>query len=159
MPLSRRQVARVELHVGWPPSLPSFTADLFLLREKRKKSGVGSNFCIHKYFFERSHTWQTVLAEEAEANAIDALKAELDEDVGLEDDASAGPSTLGISFEPIDTRHLSSTPLVRARVVKLLKSSPHNMHTMHNLLTTIVGGGYFHRRSVLTSPTGVPEAN
>lgn len=106
--------------------------------EKRKKSGVGSNFCIHKYFFERSATWKTVLAEEAEANAIDALKAELDEDVGLDDEIDGTPMNLQLAFDPIDLRHLSSTPLVRSRVIKLLKNSPHNMHTMHNLLATIV---------------------
>lgn len=108
------------------------------LSEKRKKSGVGSNLCIHKYFFERSAAWKTVVAEESEANAIDALKAELDDEGGVDDVTEGALPSSQITFDPIDLRHLSSTPLVRARVVRLLKNSPHNMHTTHNLLSTIV---------------------
>ncbi|KAI0786110.1 hypothetical protein C8Q75DRAFT_304194 [Abortiporus biennis] len=121
---------------GYDPKTCHYLVDKLLelnYIEKRKKSGVGSNFCIHKYFFDRSPTWKTVLAEEAEANAIDQLKTELDDD----GEGNQEPSSSNITFEPIDLRHLSSLPLVRARVVKLLKASPHQMHTTHNLLVTV----------------------
>ncbi|CAL1696293.1 unnamed protein product [Somion occarium] len=105
---------------------------------KRKKSGVGGNLCIHKYFFERSAAWQMVLAEEAEAQAIEMLKMELDEEPNVEEDAEGqvGIRT-DLNFGPIDLKHLSSLPLVRARVVKLLKNSPSYMHATHNLLVTL----------------------
>lgn len=41
-------------------------------------------------------------------------------------------------FQPIDARHLSSLPLVRARIVKLLKASKNNMHASNNLILAIV---------------------
>lgn len=41
-------------------------------------------------------------------------------------------------FDPIDSRHLSSLPLVRARITKLLKASPHHLHAYQNLLVKIV---------------------
>lgn len=106
---------------------------------KRKKSGVGSHFCIHKYFFERSNIWREVLNEEAEAAAT-AMKMELDEDEDPDEDMNdQAKANTGRYFSPIDMRHLSSLPLVRARIVKLLKNSPGYMHTTHNLLVTIVG--------------------
>lgn len=53
-----------------------------------------------------------------------------------EDEESADVPSLG--FTPIDARHLSSLPLVRGRVVKLLKASTNNMHVSNNMLVTIV---------------------
>ncbi|KAI0080022.1 hypothetical protein K474DRAFT_383634 [Panus rudis PR-1116 ss-1] len=103
---------------------------------KRKKSGVGSNFCIHKYFFERSTIWREVVNEEAAAATVD-LKLE-DEDLGANEDPSyQAKARTDLNFTPIDMRHLSSLPLVRSRIVKLLKNSPHYMHTTHNLLVTL----------------------
>jgi len=104
--------------------------------EKRKKSGVGANFCIHKYFFGRSAAWKEVLAEEA--GAIDLLKVELEEEADLDGEGSTQtPNPSALSFDPIDQKHLSSLPVVRGRIVKLLKNSPNNLHAMHNLLVTI----------------------
>ena len=48
------------------------------------------------------------------------------------------PSLSTIQFDPIDTRHLSSLPLIRARLEKLLVNSPHKMHAAQNLLVVIV---------------------
>lgn len=105
--------------------------------EKRKKSGVGANFCIHKYFFERSEIWKTVQAEEQQA--AQALTKTEDVDLDEEDEPMTPAPHLGmIQFEPIDTRHLSSLPLIRARLEKLLKNSPSHMHRAQNLLVTIV---------------------
>lgn len=97
---------------------------------KLKKAGVGANFCMHKYFFDKSESWKAVLAEEREANQ----DADGEEDV--EDD---GQSKLGvIRFDPIDARHLSSLPLIKGRLEKLLRNSPHHMHRALNLVTAIV---------------------
>ncbi len=42
-----------------------------------------------------------------------------------------------LNFTPIDARHLSSLPLVRGRVVKLLKASKNQMHPSNNMIITI----------------------
>jgi oxalate---CoA ligase len=41
-------------------------------------------------------------------------------------------------FDPIDSRHLSSLPLLRGRVVKLLNNSANSLHPSQNLLVTLV---------------------
>jgi hypothetical protein len=95
---------------------------------KLKKAGVGANFCIHKYFFERSDTWKTVKAEEKSVTQ----ENEQDEEPG---DDGTEPS---VRFNPIDARHLSSLPLLRSRLAKLLKNCPSNMHKYGNLVVAIV---------------------
>ncbi|THH29725.1 hypothetical protein EUX98_g4460 [Antrodiella citrinella] len=102
------------------------------LVEKRKKGGIGTHVIIHKYFFDRSPFWQGVIAEEAEAADVDMLKAEIDADEEAADLIS--PQT-AINFEPIDLRFLTSLPIVRTRVVKLLLASPHNTHPAQNIMT------------------------
>jgi hypothetical protein len=101
---------------------------------KKKKSGVGTNFVIHKYFYERDLSWQQIRNEEAEAEETPEVES------GVPDDpqVNEGDSKVTVSFDPIDTRHLSSLPLVRGRLVKLLKASQNNMHSSTNLLVAIV---------------------
>ncbi|KZT06305.1 uncharacterized protein LAESUDRAFT_726133 [Laetiporus sulphureus 93-53] len=104
---------------------------------KRRKPGVSTNICVHKYFFDRSEVWKQVLKEEAQAaesqqrGGPDESKQESDE----EDVQDTTPST--VQFDPIDSRHLSSLPLVRARITKLLQSSPHGIHSSTNVLVRI----------------------
>ena len=43
-----------------------------------------------------------------------------------------------LKFTPIDARHLSSLPLISARVVRLLKASRNNIHASNNMLITLV---------------------
>ena len=43
-----------------------------------------------------------------------------------------------VHFDPIDSRHLSSMPLLKARLTKLLKNCPHYMHTSSNIMLKIV---------------------
>ncbi|PSR80716.1 hypothetical protein PHLCEN_2v6632 [Hermanssonia centrifuga] len=123
---------------GYDPKTCHYLVDKLLelnLIEKRKKSGVGANFCIHKYFYERSEIWKIVQAEEDEANQAFLPKAEeVADDV---EDLTLASNLGAIHFDPIDTRHLSSLPLIRARLEKLLKNSPHHMHAAQNLLVTI----------------------
>ncbi|OBZ79914.1 hypothetical protein A0H81_00461 [Grifola frondosa] len=97
---------------------------------KRRRPGISTNLCVHKYFFEHSPVWRQVVEEEARAQAEDAGGADEDE----QGEAKALPH---VGFDPIDARHLSSMPLLRARVVKLLRNSPHHMHTSQNLLIKI----------------------
>lgn len=89
---------------------------------------MGANFCIHKYFFERSQAWQDVVAEEEEA----MQQTHHDED---EEEHSTSTSR---HFDPIDSRHLSSLQLVQARIEKLLRISPHQTHSLKNLIIKIV---------------------
>ena len=99
---------------------------------KLKKPGVGTNFCMHKYFFDKSEAWKAVIAEE-EATAAPAG------DEADDDAEDGGDPTFGrIHFDPIDVRHLSRISLVKARLGKLLKNSPNYTHKTLNLLVTIV---------------------
>ncbi|THH21010.1 hypothetical protein EW146_g465 [Bondarzewia mesenterica] len=102
---------------------------------KLRQGGVGSNFCIHKYFFERSPLWKQIRDEEAQAAMGGGSgPSQRGEEAGdVEESASSG-----IQFEPMEARHLSSLPLVRARIVKLLMSSKDQIHPSQNLLVTIV---------------------
>ena len=106
--------------------------NMYLLSVKLKKAGVGANFCIHKYFFERSETWKTVQAE-----ADEATQAENDQDdEPIDDDNESKHGS--VRFDPIDSRHLSSLPLIKSRLVKLLKNSPSNIYKYANLIVAIV---------------------
>lgn len=55
---------------------------------------------------------------------------------------NGGAEDKSLDFTPIDARHLSSLPLVRARVVKLLKESTNNIHASANILIAIVGNSF-----------------
>jgi transcription factor C subunit 3 len=99
---------------------------------------VGTHFCIHKYLYERNPLWQQIRDEELQADQdfekiSRKRQSESEDEHGEEDDE---PSA--VDFEPIDARHLSSLPLVRARVIKLLKGSKNHMHVCNNMLLTIV---------------------
>lgn len=105
---------------------------------------MGANLCIHKYFFERSEKWKGVLAEEGKVRQAAVKKEEEKDDADLDvddlDDSTAAPSSVAgqLHFDPIDSRHLSSLTIVKDRMEKLLRYSPHFMHSAHNLLVTIV---------------------
>lgn len=103
---------------------------------KVRRGGVGSHFCIHKYFFERNPSWKAIRDEETQAENLQTKPrnpddGSLQEDLDIED-----PSSL--NFTPIDARHLSSLPLVSARVIRLLKASKNHMHASNNMLITLV---------------------
>ena len=89
---------------------------------------------IHKYFYERDLSWQQIRNEEAQAEGTPEVEPQLPDDP----QNSEGDSKGTVTFDPIDTRHLSSLLLVRGRIVKLLKASQHNMHSSTNLLVAIV---------------------
>ncbi|KAL1739503.1 hypothetical protein HDZ31DRAFT_26240, partial [Schizophyllum fasciatum] len=102
---------------------------------KVRRGGVGTHFVIHKYFFERSPSWQAIREEELRAQDGAKAKAAQSDDPVDEDPAMADWHNL--NFSPIDARHLSSYPLVRNRVVSLLKASRNHMHATTNLLIRI----------------------
>ncbi|KAF8446218.1 hypothetical protein L210DRAFT_3529314 [Boletus edulis BED1] len=106
---------------------------------KARRGGVGNHTCIHKYFVERSPLWQQIQEEEARDD-----EPITDERVKLSDTTDEvtdldGP--LHVLFDPIDSRHLSSLPLVKNRIIKLLKASRNHIHQSNNLLMTI---GFVH---------------
>jgi oxalate---CoA ligase len=103
---------------------------------KLRRGGVGTNFCIHKYFFEHSPLWRQIQGEgENSSKEVQADEGGLDneETVSTQDDFQAP-----IQFDPIDARHLSSLSLIQSRIVKLLKHSKSYTHPSQNLLVTIV---------------------
>ncbi|KAK0208398.1 hypothetical protein DFS33DRAFT_1303084 [Desarmillaria ectypa] len=103
---------------------------------KVRRGGVGTHFCIHRYFFDRSPSWKAIRDEES--NAAAPLKSEFppgDADAADEDNIS--PEVRALNFTPIDARHLSSLPLIRARVLNLLKVSKNQIHPANNLIITI----------------------
>lgn len=125
---------------------------------KRKKPGVGTNFSIHKHFFDRSKFWQDVLSKEEEPQQLSFKKEtdDLDSDLDDEDEPSlASTSAVGtLEFEPIDSRHLSSLAIVKDRVEKLLRNSPYYTHTLQNLIVTIVCLPVTDNRMLLTYVQG-----
>ncbi|KAG5651227.1 hypothetical protein H0H81_009422 [Sphagnurus paluster] len=102
---------------------------------KVRRGGVGTHFVIHRHFFDRSPSWRAIrdeenLAESSKKGAPDASGDTPDEEDGVTDIQS-------LDFSAIDARHLSSLPLVRGRVVKLLKASRNQMHASNNMLITL----------------------
>ncbi|KAJ4476656.1 hypothetical protein J3R30DRAFT_3292589 [Lentinula aciculospora] len=129
---------------------------------KVRRGGVGTHFVIHRYFFERSSSWKAIRDEELRAELvsqnISASTVEGQEDEGTTTDVTS------LGFTPIDSRHLSSLPLVRGRVVKLLKASTNNMHVSNNMIVTLgfahptkTDRRFFHRRIQELIQQGVVE--
>ena len=104
---------------------------------KLRRGGVGTNFCIHKYFFERSPLWRQIQDE-----GVDTSKESQEADGGGIDNEETASIQDGfrapVQFDPIDARHLSSLSLIQSRIVKLLKHSESYTHPSQNLLVTIV---------------------
>ncbi|KAI0757275.1 hypothetical protein C8Q80DRAFT_1132805 [Daedaleopsis nitida] len=103
---------------------------------KLRQPGVSTNICVHKYFYERSPIWQQVSAEEKKAVSEEQAK---DGDGDSEDDSDQEETKplAPVHFDSIDARHLSSLPVLKSRLTKLLKNCPHYMHTSHNLMAKI----------------------
>ena len=104
-------------------------------RVKLRQPGISSNICVHKYFYERSPIWQQVVSEEKKAVSEEQAK---DDDSDEESDQEETKPLAPVHFDPIDSRHLSSMPVLKSRLRKLLENCPHNMHTSNNLLLKIV---------------------
>jgi transcription factor C subunit 3 len=104
---------------------------------KLRRGGVGTNFCIHKYFFERSPLWRQIQDE-----GVNSSKDYQEADGGGFDNEEVASTQDGfqasVQFDPIDARHLSSLSLIQSRIVKLLKHSESHTHPSQNLLVTIV---------------------
>lgn len=86
---------------------------------------------MHKHFYERSEFWKGVRDEEATEKAAAQQEDEKPDEPVVEPSES-------IRFDPIDSRHLSSLPLVRGRLLKLLNKCSNHMHVSQNLLVTLV---------------------
>ncbi|KAG2023118.1 hypothetical protein CC2G_000811 [Coprinopsis cinerea AmutBmut pab1-1] len=100
---------------------------------KVRRGGVGTHFCIHKHFYDRSPSWKAIREEENRAKEAENIKESFP-DIEEDEEMSVAPS---LDFTPIDSRHLSSLPLVKARVVKLLKASKNQIHASNNMLLTL----------------------
>ncbi|KAK7019694.1 hypothetical protein VNI00_017994 [Paramarasmius palmivorus] len=98
---------------------------------KRRQGGVGTNFVVHKFIFERSPSWKAV--REQEGKAAEATVQPVGNDVEDEEPSE----TVKLDFPPIDSRHLSSMALIRANIIKLLKASRNNMHVYGNMIVAI----------------------
>lgn len=99
---------------------------------KVRRGGVGTHLCLHKYFYERNPSWKAIREEE------DRAEEGRREDKQVKDTGDDVEGTAYSGFTPIDSRHLSSLPLVRARVLKLLQASKNHIHPSNNMLVTIV---------------------
>lgn len=123
---------------------------------------------IHRHFWERSPTWQKVYAEELagleQASSDDnTLRWDEEEQDDAEIDVKgARVEASKLHFDPIDARFLSSTQLVRSRVVKLLKNSQNQTHFFTNLIFAIVSfhviGFVFALHPVLPCGAGLPKS-
>ncbi|KAG2345257.1 hypothetical protein BDR05DRAFT_1058382 [Suillus weaverae] len=104
---------------------------------KARRGGVGNHSCIHRYFVERSAFWQQIQQEEAKDDEPIVIGESHPEDATPAEDGILSASPLELDFEPVDSRHLSSLPLIKNRIVKLLKASQNNIHASNNLIITI----------------------
>lgn len=127
---------------------------------KLRRGGVGTNFCIHKYFFERSPLWRQIQDEgvksSKEVQETDGGGFDIEETASIQDGFQAP-----VQFDPIDARHLSSLSLIQSRIVKLLKHSESHTHPSQNLLVTIVSKNLLntiYRHSNLPF-SGLPESD
>ncbi|KAH9081835.1 hypothetical protein EDB83DRAFT_2310160 [Lactarius deliciosus] len=99
---------------------------------KLRRGGVGTNFCVHKYFFERSPLWRQIQGEGA------SLSRDVRTDEGgLDNEETTLSPETPVQFDPMDARHLSSLSLIQSRIVKLLKNCKSYTHPSQNLLVTL----------------------
>ncbi|KAI8995421.1 hypothetical protein BD414DRAFT_410090 [Trametes punicea] len=108
---------------------------------KLRRPGISTNLCVHRYFYERSPIWQQVAEEEKKAVSEEQAQ---DQDGGagasddeIDHDQDETKPFEPVHFDPIDSRHLSSMPLLKSRLTKLLKHCPHYMHTSSNIMLKI----------------------
>ena len=97
---------------------------------KLRRGGVSQNFCVHKFFYEKSPLWKKIRGE-----AGDSMDTQADD---LDDDRPVDGGGNGLSFSPITTVHLSNIALLRQRLVKLLKNSVGETQPYLNLCLKIV---------------------
>jgi hypothetical protein len=88
---------------------------------------------------ERSAFWQQIQQEEAKDDEPIVIGERHWQDATPVEDGTPSAASLELDFEPVDSRHLSSLPLIKNRIVKLLKASQNNIHASNNLIITIVG--------------------
>ncbi|KAG6891070.1 hypothetical protein C0995_014159 [Termitomyces sp. Mi166 len=80
--------------------------------------------------------WKAIREEENEAESSHK-KIALDSTTDVYEEEERSADVQSLDFTPIDARHLSSLPLIRGRVVKLLKASKNQMHASNNMLITL----------------------
>ncbi|KAL5495552.1 hypothetical protein ACEPAI_1015 [Sanghuangporus weigelae] len=104
---------------------------------KLRRGGNSQNFCVHKYFFDRSPVWRHVREEENRASGEAIENARDGGENGFESESFEFPQ-----FDPIDTRHLTSLTILRQRLIKLLKHSPEGIQPYTNISVKIEKGFY-----------------
>ncbi|EEB95669.1 hypothetical protein MPER_05320, partial [Moniliophthora perniciosa FA553] len=79
-------------------------------------------------------SWKAVWGEESRAEQ----RAQASTQAANEAEEEEQMPAIKVDYLPIDSRHLSSLPLVRAGVIKLLKASNSNIHAAGNMIVTLV---------------------
>lgn len=121
---------------------------------KLRRGGTGTNFCVHKYFFERSDAWRQIHEEElrAQAEVMEADSITADVNIGI----TAFNTT---EFGEIDARHLSNINILRHRLVKYLKQSEDGTRPYYNIAVKLVSNilrNFMGRNSMFVS--GLPSS-
>ncbi|EIN13408.1 hypothetical protein PUNSTDRAFT_139959 [Punctularia strigosozonata HHB-11173 SS5] len=98
---------------------------------KLRQAGQALHVCVLKYFYERSLHWKEV----REANLM--AKEDAEEEKPVEGGEEGPTASASVTFDPIDTQHLASLPLIRSRIIKLLRASPNFTHIARTVLTKI----------------------
>lgn len=101
-------------------------------------------------------SWKAIRDEEFEAEALKLSKSMGEPDLVENEDVQGSQS---LSFTPIDARHLSSLPLISARVIRLLKASKNHIHASNNMLITLVRFSSFSIISDLIGFSGILKSN
>lgn len=107
------------------------------ISQKLRQGGTAWHVCVLNYFYERSPLWKSV--REAN-NHVNDDEDNADDDQLTVDLEGAPTTERTVSFEPMESRHLASLPLLRSRLVKLLKNCPNNTHAHQNILLKLVCG-------------------
>ncbi|KAH8120510.1 hypothetical protein DFH11DRAFT_1685786 [Phellopilus nigrolimitatus] len=100
---------------------------------KLRRGGTSQNFCVHKYFFDRSPTWKKIREEELRVQEESTERETSAVTTAAGDNRTPDP----LYFDPIDTRHLSSLNILRQRLVKLLKHSANETQQYTNIAIRI----------------------
>ncbi|KAJ7596727.1 hypothetical protein C8J56DRAFT_295687 [Mycena floridula] len=104
------------------------------LAVKVRRGGMGTHIIIHRYFFDRSPAWKEIRDEETKAEDVISKKEPQEDE---EQPSSEAFVVEPLQFTRIDVRHLSSLPLLRGRIIRLLKASRNQLHPSHDILLKI----------------------
>lgn len=109
-------------------TIVAFNSDLLDRSVKLRRGGNSQNFCVHKHYFDSGSSWKAIRDAENRAK----------EDSGKAEKTKGDNDADCLQFDPIDTLHLTSLPILRQRILKLLKHSEDGLVPYVNIALRVV---------------------